>query len=55
MLNEGRNIDQAARLKPGIDTLAILALEVGVFFIAPHQSQATPDSLFQQNLGLRRA
>ena len=52
VLDDGQHIDQAGRLLTRVDALAVLALEVGVLRVAPHQAQAATYGLLQQDLGL---
>ncbi len=44
-----QHIQQTARLLAGVDALAVVALEVGILWLAPHQPQPSPNGLFQQN------
>ncbi|MNV00821.1 hypothetical protein D3C71_910050 [compost metagenome] len=52
VLHDGEHVDQTAWLLPGVDALAVLAFQVGIFVIAPHQAQASANGLLQQNLRL---
>ena len=55
MLDDAQHIDQVGRFLPGVDALAVLAFQVGIFGVAPHQPQASANGLLQQNLRLRAA
>ena len=55
VLHDGQHIEQAAGFFAGLDQFAVFAFDVVVFRIAPHQAQAAPDGLLQQNLRLAGA